>query len=86
LLGAIGLAVKAFPVTEERREDLLFSLRTAIDQGYLRIDHDSESLYALDSSIKWHASDADVLGRAAYLVWRMACLAPIGERVVGSFA
>ena len=87
LLGAIGVGVRALPVTEEktdygcRREDLLFSLRNAVDQGYLKVAPDSDWLYALDSSIKWHATDSDVLGRSCCLAWKLACLPPVGERV-----
>ena len=87
LLASSNIAVKAMPVTEEktdhgcRREDLLFSLKHACDAGYLKVAPDSDWLYALDSSIKWHATDSDVLGRSCCLAWKLACLPPVGERV-----
>ena len=48
LLATSGIGVRALPVTAEntdqgcRREDLLFSLRNAVDQGYLKIALDEE--------------------------------------------
>jgi hypothetical protein len=84
MLSMSGISVRALPVTEKfsehayKREDLVFSLRNAVDQGYLKVAPGEEWLLALDTAIKWAATDTDVLGRAACLAWKVACLPPVG--------
>jgi hypothetical protein len=95
LLEGTGIRIRPLPITEEggerpcvKREDLLFELSLAVDQGRCKIPPSigEEFLLPLDAAVRWGSSDADLLGRVVSLTfWSTGLLEP-GERAVSIVA